>query len=61
MNILAHYLDSDTAEIEKIVEVLHPSGIIVYGPTTEWLFKSVVENHIPIHQYDSYMMRRNRR
>ncbi len=48
-------------EVGKIVDFLEPSGIIAYGPAPDWLFRSALEKRIPIHQYDSYMMRRNRK
>ena len=46
-------------EVNQIVERLEPSGIIVYGPAPEWLFRTAISKGIPIYQYDSYMMKRN--
>lgn len=48
-------------EVDKIVESLEPSGIIAYGLAPDWLFRKALEKNIPVYQYDSYMMRRNRR
>ncbi len=49
-------------EVSQVVECIKPKEIIAYGPAPEWLFKTALEKGIPIHQYDSYMMkRRNRR
>lgn len=47
-----------TEEVERIVKILQPTGILVYGPTPDWLFSGVLKNNIPIYQYDSYMKRR---
>ena len=47
-------------QIGLVVETLSPSGIIVYGPATDDLFESARRRGIPIYQYDSYMMKRNR-
>ncbi len=48
-------------EVSQIVEYLKPKEIIAYGPAPDWLFEKALEKNIPIHQYDSYMMRRGRR
>ncbi len=48
-------------EVECVAETLKPSGIVVYGPTPDWLFKPAIDKGIPLYQYDSYMMGRNRR
>ena len=48
-------------QIELVVESLEPKGIVVYGPATDDLFESARERVIPIYQYDSYMMKRNKR
>ncbi|MCR4568601.1 MAG: DUF4417 domain-containing protein [Pseudobutyrivibrio sp.] len=42
-----------------VVEVLRPSGIIVYGPVSEYIFQAAIEKGIPIYQYDSYTMKQN--
>ena len=47
-------------QIGIVVDALSPSGIIVYGPATDDLFESARSRDIPIYQYDSYMMKRNR-
>ncbi len=48
-------------EVSQIVDCLEPSAIIAYGPAPDWLFKRAFERDVPVHQYDSYMMRRNKR
>ena len=45
-------------QISIIVEVLKPTGIIVYGPAPEYVFEKAIESKIPIYQYDSYNMKR---
>lgn len=47
-------------QVGIIVNELQPSGIIVYGSATEEVFESALAKKIPIFQYDSYMMNRNR-
>lgn len=46
-------------QISIIVDVLQPTGIIVYGPAHDYVFKSAINFGIPIFQYDSYIMKRN--
>ena len=43
-----------------VIKALEPTGIIVYGPATEYIFEEAIERQIPIYQYDSYMMIKNR-
>lgn len=50
-----------TYELNKIVEILEPSGILVYGPTPDWLFKGIRNKGIDIYQYDSYITKRRRK
>lgn len=42
-----------------VVDVLHPSGIIVYGPAAEYVFEAAIKAGIPIYKYDSYTMKQN--
>ncbi len=46
-------------QISIVVEELQPSGIIVYGPASEYVFESAIKAGIPIYQYDSYTMKQN--
>ncbi len=46
-------------QISIVVEVLNPSGIIVYGPASDYIFSAAIEKNIPIYQYDSYTMKEN--
>ena len=46
-------------QVNIIVEVVRPSGIIVYGPVSEYIFQAAIEKGIPIYQYDSYTMKQN--
>ena len=47
-------------QIEIIVKKLTPSGIVVYGPVSEYLFPPELIKNIPIYQFDSYTMKQNR-
>ena len=46
-------------QVSIVVEVLRPSGIIVYGPVSEYIFQKAIEKGTPIYQYDSYTMKQN--
>ncbi len=46
-------------QVAIVVEVVRPSGIIVYGPVSEYIFQAAVDKGIPIYQYDSYTMQQN--
>ena len=46
-------------QVEIIVKTLQPTGILVYGPASEYIFEEAIKKEIPIYQYDSYMMIRN--
>ncbi len=45
-------------QMKIVVDVLHPSGIIVYGTVCDYIFQSATKLSIPIYGYDSYMMKR---
>ena len=47
-------------QVTAIINTLEPSGILVYGPASEYIFEEAIKKQIPIHQYDSYMMIKNR-
>ena len=47
-------------QVAKIINTLDPSGILVYGPASDYIFEEAIKRRIPIYQYDSYMMNRNR-
>ena len=47
-------------QVRQVVEYLDPSGIIVYGPASQFIFKSAIERNIPIYQFDSFIMKRNK-
>lgn len=46
-------------QMQKIVDALEPSGICVYGPTSDEIFGYAILKGIPIHQYKSYTMKEN--
>ncbi len=46
-------------QVSITVDVVRPSGIVVYGPASEYVFKAAIDNSIPIYQYDSYTMKQN--
>ncbi len=46
-------------QMQKIVDILEPSGICVYGPASDEIFGYARLKGIPIHQYDSYTMKEN--
>ena len=48
-------------QIDIIVRKISPSGILVYGPVTEYIFESALKLNIPIYQYDSYTMQQNQK
>lgn len=62
-NGFTHRLDNRRIfkeQVEQVVDYLCPSGILVYGPASNYIFESAINKSIPIYQYDSYMMSRNR-
>lgn len=46
-------------QIKVVIDVLRPSGIVVYGPVSEYIFDEAIKQKIPIYQYDSYTMKQN--
>jgi len=46
-------------QVMHIVDVLQPTGIIVYGPVSDEVFGYARLKGIPIYQYDSYTMKEN--
>jgi hypothetical protein len=46
-------------QVSVTVDVVRPSGIVVYGPASDYVFKAATEKNIPIYQYDSYTMKQN--
>jgi len=46
-------------QVRKIVDILEPTGICVYGPANHEIFDYVKTKGIPIYQYDSYTMKEN--
>lgn len=47
-------------ETKCMVDHLRPAGIIVYGPALPMIFEYPKSLGIPVYQYDSFMMERNR-
>ena len=45
-------------EVQKIVDTLLPTGIIVYGSAPDWLFPPLFTDGIPIYQYPSFLEKR---
>ena len=46
-------------QMRKVIDVLEPSGVCVYGPIPDEIFAYVKLKGIPIYQYDSYTMKEN--
>lgn len=47
-------------QVRIVVDTLYPAGILVYGPASEYVFESAISSNIPLYQYDSYTMNRNK-
>ena len=61
-NGFTHRLDNRKIfrdQVTQVVKFLSPSGILVYGPASDYIFEEAIRKSIPIYQYDSYMMTRN--
>ncbi len=48
-------------QVEKMINELEPTGIIVYGPASDDIFGIARLKGIPIYQYDSYTMKENKK
>lgn len=48
-------------QMMRVIDILQPSGICVYGPAPDEIFAYARLNSIPIYQYDSYTMKENRK
>ena len=46
-------------QVSIVVDVLHPSGILVYGQAYDYVFQSAIDAGILIYQFDSHTMKRN--
>lgn len=46
-------------QMSIVVDTLHPSGIVVYGPVYNDVFQSAINAEVPIYQFDSHTMKRN--
>ena len=46
-------------QIAIVTDALRPTGILVYGPVYDYVFKSAIDLDVPIYQYDSHTMKRN--
>lgn len=46
-------------QMKIVLDVIHPTGIVVYGPAYDYVFESAIIAGIPIYQYDSHTMKRN--
>lgn len=46
-------------QMNIVIDVLHPTGIIVYGQSYDYVFQSAINANIPIYQYDSHTIKRN--
>ena len=46
-------------QVSRIVDVLEPIGVIVYGPAANDIFITPRFKGIPIYQFDSFMQKRN--
>lgn len=47
-------------QVKIIVDTLSPTEILVYGPASEYVFEAAINSSIPIYQYNSYTMNRNK-
>ena len=47
-------------QVKIVIDTLSPKGILVYGPASEYIFEKAIRKEIPIYQYDSYTMNRNK-
>lgn len=47
-------------QVRIVIDTLLPAGILVYGPASEYIFEEAIRRKIPIYQYDSYTMNRNK-
>ena len=43
-------------QMKIVLDVIHPTGIVVYGPAYDYVFESAIIAGIPIYQYDSLTM-----
>lgn len=48
-------------QMMKVVDILEPCGVCVYGPAHDEIFSYVRLKGIPIYQYDSYTMKENKK
>ena len=46
-------------QMNIVIDVLHPTGIIVYGQSYDYVFQTAIDANIPIYQYDSHTIKRN--
>jgi len=47
-------------QVSVAIDTIRPSGILVYGPASEYIFETPIKLGIPIYQYDSYTMKENK-
>jgi len=47
-------------QVSVAIDIIRPSGILVYGPVMEYIFEMPIKLGIPIYQYDSYTMKQNK-
>lgn len=47
------------SQVDIVVKELEPSGILVYGPASDYIFGYAKQQGIQIYQYDSFTMKRN--
>jgi hypothetical protein len=46
-------------QVDLVVKELAPSGILVYGPASDYIFEYAKQQGVQIYQYDSFTMKRN--
>lgn len=46
-------------QMNIVIDVLHPTGIIVYGKSYDYVFQAAFNANIPVYQYDSHTIKRN--
>jgi len=51
--------DIFSIQVIRVIDTLEPSGILVYGPASDYIFRYACLKGIPVYQYDSYTMKEN--
>mgnify|MGYP002625235980 FL=1 len=46
-------------QMNIVIDVLRPTGVIVYGQAYDYVFQAAIDADIPIYKYDSHTIKRN--